>query len=765
MEEFSVIGKSLPRVDALDKALGKSIYGADMNLPGMLHAKVLRSEVPHAEIVSINTKAAERIEGVEAIITAKDVPDITIGMLTWDYQIFARHKVRYIGEPIAAVAAVSLEVAEKALSLVEVKYKELTGVFDPIEAMKDGASQIHEKIFDVFSTQLHKVDKNICARRRICRGNVALGFDESDIIIKNTYTSPMLEHCHLEPHAALASVDPSGKFTIWSSTQLPFIIRDSLARAFQIPLSKIRVIGTYLGGGFGGKSDFMCEPYCLALTQKTGKPVKMVTTRKEEFIASTVRHPMIVESETGVKKDGTLIAKKIDIIQDCGAYCDVGDYVLLYACLFSTGPYRIPNVEVEGILVYTNQQIGGPMRAFGVPQVTFAYESDMDIIAEKLGMSPVEIRRKNLIDEGDLLITGQKVEWSGPKETMEGVLQKTNWEDIRRGTDDSKKKRGRGIACFHYNSAMANFVDYAGASLKMNEDGSINVLVSNAELGQGAETVLSQIAAEELGLFMEDVSIHSYDTDVTPLDTIGANATRTTYVCGKAVKIAAEKARRQLIKLAAQALEAREDDLELKNRMVSVKGSPDRVIPVSDVCKMGLVIHGEPIVSSGTFKTKKVVPIDLKTGQGKAADHYVYGTSVAEVEVDVETGNVKVLRIASAHDVGRAINPMLVEGQIEGGAAMGIGHALTEEILRRDGETLNPNLHDYKVPTSLDVPSIESIIIEGYGSDGPFGAKGIGEPAIIPVIPAITNAIYDAIGVRINDLPITQEKIFLALTK
>lgn len=764
MKDFRVIGKSLPRIDTLDKALGKTIYGYDMSLPGMLHAKVLRSTLPHAEILSVNVKEAKKIDGVEAILTASDIPDEKIGLFVRDYRVFARDKVRFIGDPIAAVAATTLEVAERALEAIEVKYKELPGVFDPQEAMLEGASQVHTEYFDVFAQGPREVKNNICATRTIQRGNIEKAFQESDLIVENVYTTPMVEHCHLEPNAALAIVDSSGKVTVWSNTQLPFFIRDNLAQAFRMPLSKIRVILTPIGGGFGGKSGvFMCEPYCMALALKTGKPVKMVTTRKEEFIASTVRHPMRIETKTGVKKDGTLVGKQIRIVQDCGAYCDVGDFVLLYACLFSSGPYRIPNVDIEGVLVYTNKQIGGAMRAFGTPQVAFAHESDMDIIAEKLGLDPVELRRRNLIEEGDHTVTGQRVEWSGPGKTLDAVVDKASWQSVSKKSYDDKKKRGRGIACGQYASGALNMVDYSSATLKMNEDGSVNVSVSNAELGQGVITVLSQIVAEELGLSLEEVSISGYDTETTPLDTIGANASRSTFICGRAVLIAAEKARIQLVRQAAQFFEANNDDIELKDRMAIVKSAPDKCIPVADLCRISLIMHGEPIVSSGFYKTQRVVPMDLETGQGKPVDHYVYGTSLAEVEVDEETGNVKVLSVVSAHDVGKAINPKLVEGQFEGGIVMGMGYALSEEILTIKGETLNPNFHDYKIPTPLDIPSITSVILEGHGSEGPFGAKGVGEPPIIPVAAAVANAIYDAIGVRIRDLPISPEKIVLSL--
>ena len=759
MSSYSVVGQSLPRLDGLDKVTGATKYGTDGRLPGMLHAKVLRSEYAHARIISIDTSQAEALPGVEAVVTARDAPDVLAGRITRDYTILARDKVRYIGEPIAAVAAVDLETAEKALELIRVEYEELPGVFDPLGALEPDAPQVHDVHSDIFSG-LHKVDGNVCATRRIRRGDITQGFADPDLVVQNSFRTQAVEHCHLEPHAALAVVDPSGKATVWTSTQAPFTIRDLLAQSLQMPLSKIRVVSTAIGGAFGGKAELMCEPYCLLLARRTRRPVKMVTTRKEEFTSSTIRHPMIIEMKTGVKKDGTLIAKKIKIVVDCGAYCDIGDITLAYACIFATGPYRVPNLDIEGVLAYTNQHVGGAMRGFGAMQVAFAYESEMDIVAEKLGLDPVEIRTRNFVSEGDVTATGQRVAWSGPKATMDAALEEADWNAAMQG-GDAKQRRGRGVACISYSSGVGNRVDYAGAALKMNEDGSVSVSVSNAEVGQGAVTVLSQIVAEELGLTVEDVTINNYDTDITPLDTVGAAGSRTTFVCGGAVKAAAEKARELLLQVASEILEARVEDLELKDTRIQVKGSPDKGMPLAAVCHLASM-RGQSIVSSAGFRTD-TGRIDPETGQGKPFEFFQYACAIADVEVDVHTGQIKVLRVVSSHDCGKAINPLNVEGQVHGGVAMGVGFALTEEIQRANGHTLNPDFRDYRVPTSCEIRGIVPVIIEGYGSKGPFGAKGVGEPPIIGVAPAIANAVYNAVGVRITDLPLTQEKMYLGL--
>ncbi len=760
MSDHSVVGKRLPRLDGLEKITGATRYGVDYSLPGMLHAKVLRSEVPHARIRSIDTSEAEALPGVEAVITAKDAPDVLIGRITHDFEIFARDKVRHIGEAIAAVAAINVQTAEMAVKLIRVDYEELPAVFDPLEALKKNAPQVHELHSDALSG-LHKVDGNICATRRICRGDVTQGFADSDLVVENTFRTQAAEHCHLEPHATVAVVDPSGKATVWSSTQAPFTIRDLLARSLQMPVGKIRVVSTAVGGAFGGKADLVCEPYCALLSRRTGKPVKMVMTRKEEFTASTIRHPMVIEMKTGLKKDGTLVARKIAITADCGAYADIGDVTLTYACIFAPGPYRVPNLDIQGVLVYTNQHVGGAMRGFGAIQAAFAYESEMDIIAAKLGMDPVELRNKNFLNDGDITATGQTVQWAGPKAVIDAAMQTADWVSSV-DNSDPRKRRGRGLACTAYSSGVGGRADFSGAALKMNEDGSVNVSVSNAEVGQGAVTVLSQIVAEVLGLSVEDVTINNYDTDITPLDTVGAAASRTTFVCGSAAKRAAEAAREQLLEFASQILEARAEDLEIKDRRILVKGSPDKAMSVAAICQAASM-RGQTVVSSSSFTTD-TGRIDPVTGQGKPFEFLQYACSIADVEVDVQTGETKVLRVVSAHDCGKAINPLNVEGQVHGGVAMGVGFALTEEIQRSNGQTLNAGFTDYKLPTSRELRHIVPVIVEGYGSRGPFGAKGVGEPPIIGVAPAIANAVYNAIGVRITDLPLTMEKMYFRVS-
>ncbi|MDO8690922.1 MAG: molybdopterin-dependent oxidoreductase, partial [Dehalococcoidia bacterium] len=738
MSSYSVVGQSVPRLDGMDKITGATRYGIDYTLPGMLHAKVLRSEHAHARIVNIDTSQAEALPGVEAVVTAKDAPDVLIGRITHDFTIFARDKVRHIGEAVAAVAAVDLETAEKALRLIRVEYEELPAVFDPHEALKPGAPQVHESHSDVLVGP-HQVDGNVCATRRIRRGDITQGFADSDVVVENTFRTQAAEHCHLEPHASLAVVEPSGKATVWSSTAAPFVIRDLLARSLQMPISKIRIVSTAIGGAFGGKAELMCEAYCLLLARRTRKPVNMVATRKEEFTASTIRHPMTIQMKTGLKADGTLVARKVKIVVDCGAFCDIGDVTLTYACIFATGPYRVPNLDIEGVLAYTNQHVGGAMRGFGAMQAAFAYESEMDIIAARLDLDLVEIRTRNFVVDGDVTSTGQTVQWAGPKATLDAAMERADWTAAL-NSGDPRVKRGRGMACTVYSSGVGSRVDFAGAALKMNEDGSVSVSVSNAEVGQGAVTVLSQIVAEELGLAVDDVTINAYDTDTTPLDTIGAAASRTTFVCGGAAREAAVKARELLLQASSEILEARVEDLELKDRRVLVKGSPDKAMPVATVCQLASM-KGQSIMSSANFKTD-TGRLDPENGQGRPFEFLQYACAIADVEVDVQTGQVKILRVVSAHDCGKAINPLNVEGQVHGGVAMGVGFALTEEIQRENGRTLNPNLHDYKVPTSREIRSIVPVIIEGYGSRGPFGAKGVGEPPIIGVAPAIANAVY-----------------------
>ena len=759
MAELSVVGKRVPRVDAREKVTGEAIYAADIKLSNMLYGKILRSTHSHARIVKVDTTEALRLPGVKAVVTSKDLhSDSRYGGFLKDQQPFAVDKVRYIGEPIAAVAATAEEIADKALDLIKVQYEKLPAVFDPEEAMKADAPIIHESL-DSYVGVWNMIKKgNVCTHVKLNRGDVEKGFKEADLVFEDRFTTQIVHNVYIEPHAAVATVDHSGKITVWTSTQGVFSARSMLAEALGVPLAKIRVIAPKIGGGFGGKSsDILIEPACALLSQKTGRPVKIVMTRKEEFIASNPRHACVTMIKSGCMKNGTLVAREIKLIYDTGAMSSTGPLTVCIGVYTAAGPYRIPNVKIDGYCVYTNKINCGAMRGFGAPQATFATESHMDIMAEKIGIDPLKFRLKNGFElRGDVAPTGQVMENVGLKETLRLAARHGMW-----GKKIEGKNRGRGIACFQFHTGGYPSCAY----VKINEDGTIGLLAEALDIGQGSDTVLCQIAAEELGVPLEDINLITGDTDATPYDLMTV-ADRVTYTAGNAVRIAAQDAKRQLLERAAQMLEAKVDDLELKDRMVFVKGSPGKMIPLIGL-SMEAHYHNRkgPIIGKGVFFPEDEVydPKSVEGGTDISMHAPNYITQVAEVEVDIRTGKVEVLKITTAQDVGFPINPLSLEGQMQGAIVQGIGYALTEGYSVEAGEVLNHSFKEYKIAGALDVPEIETLLVEEKIKEGPYGAKGAGNPPIVPTAPAIANAIYDAIGVRIKDLPITPEKVLKAI--
>ncbi len=764
-KRWESIGRSPARLDAYEKVTGRAVFAVDLKLAGMLHARVLRSPIPHGRITHIDVSKAETLPGVIAVVTGKDFPG-SFGATVQDQNFLAREKVRFVGDPVAAVAAVNLDAAEEALSLIKVEYEPLTAVLDPVEAMKPGAVLIHEElsqyatapgIFPVAGT-------NICNHFKLRKGDVEKGFTESHVVLEDTYTTQMVQHAHLEPHASIAQVDPSGKILIWSNTQTPYFNRKALARALNLPLNKVRIIGTSVGGGFGGKSYLKAEPICVALALKTkNRPVKLVYTREEEFGVAPVRHPTVIRCKTGMKGDGTWVAQETELIFDTGAYADIGPRVVRNAGFSAAGPYKIPHVHIDSYCLYTNNPVGGAFRGFGIPQITWAIESHLDAMAEKLGIDPVELRLKNAVEEGSVSATGQVLHSVGLKETLRRAAEKIGW-----GRSQGPG-RGKGIACMHKSTVTPSA---SAAFVKLNEDASVTLLCSAVEMGQGASTALAQIAAEELGVPVDMISVVRPDTDFTPYD-MASVSSRSTFFVGNAVRRAAADAREQLLDIAAEILEANPKDLELKEGKVQVRGVPEKAISITEL-PLGEAFYvgvkgrgrGRPVLGRGTFTVEDATPLDRETGQGKNPSvFWMYATQAAEVEVDPRTGRVKVLRISAAHDVGRSIHPQSIEGQIEGALVMGVGTALFEKMELEEGRVKNRSFADYKIPSALDAPEMIPIIVEEPHSRGPYGAKGLGEPALAPTAPAIANAIYAAVGVRIKDLPITPEKILEGLKK
>lgn len=760
MGEYELIGKDITKTpDMVEKVTGAALYGTDIHIQGMLHGKVLRSPLPHARILNIDTSRAERLIGVKAVVTGKDLLG-RYGTIVQDQPFYCLDETRYIGDPVAGVAAVDLDVAQEALQLIRVDYEELPAVFDPIAAMEPNSPLVHPELGGYWHSPAASPvpGTNICTHFKLRKGDIESGFSQSDFISEETYKTQRTQHCHLEPHVSIARVDPTGLITIWSSTQHPYACRRELARSLHITQNQIRIIVPYVGGGFGGKVYLKVEPLCvvLAMKVKNHRPVRIELTREEEFHATSgVRHPAVIKVKTGVRKDGTLVARKISMIFDTGAYADAGPVIARSVGFSANGPYSIPHLHVDSYCVYTHNPISVAFRGFGFPQMMWAIDSQMDVLAEAIGMDPVEFRLKNALDEGSLSATGQTLQSVGIKECIRKAADSIEWHK------KPGKNRGKGIAVMHKQTQTPST---SAAFVKLNEDGTVEVLCSTVDVGQGSNTVLTQIAAEELGVQFDQVKVIPADTAVTPYDH-GTSSGRSTFHMGNAVKQAAGEAKKKLLELAAKRMETNAKDLDTKAGMVFVKGSPQGSIPISEIDMGGKYMgRGNPILGSGTFSVPDATPLDPETGQGTYPTvFWSYAAQAAEVEVDPQTGSVDVLRISAAHDAGKVINPVRASQQIEGGLVMGLGYTLMEQLDVKEGKVLNPNLRDYKIPTFLDAPECTPMTVEIAHEKGPYGAKGVGEPVLSATPPAIGNAVYHAVGVRINELPITPDKVLKAL--
>lgn len=751
--DTKLIGKAVRRTDALLKTTGEVAYAADWDMPRMLHLKLLRSPHPAARIVRLNPQPALDIPGVAAVITAADLPARTVmadipgqtgtrAHALGAAPILAEAFVRYKGEPVAIVAAERPEIAEQALAVIEVDYELQPAVTDPIAALQPGAPLVAGT-------------DNIIQRHCVVKGDVEAGFAEADHIVERTYRTQHVDHAYLEPEAGVAWVDSNGVLNLRVSTQVVEHFRD-IAGALQIPQSKIRVIGTLVGGGFGGKEDMTVELYIAVAALKTRRPVKLVFSREESIQYSTKRHPYMITRKVGVTKDGRLTAVKVELISDAGAYSYLSPWVLLYSLGTAVGPYRVPHVEIDAKTVATNNVVTSAFRGFGAYQTAFAYESQMDEIAALLSIDPVELRLKNYLHRGDTTASGQAIEsevWL-PQTTRKALAAL----GAPTASPPPGKKIGRGFA-----STMASygrimwFHDTAEAWVGVELDGSVVIRAGVPDIGGGQVSALCQIAAEILGVDLAQVSIHATDSAVTPR-TGTTTATRQLYMSGNATAMASQQVRQDLLKVAADACSVDPDNLDLRDGQVYRRANSERLMSLADLAKQAASqgVHREHLAM---FKAPFADPVDPQTGQGRIWPDFTFGTVAVEVEVDEETGEVRVPKAVGCHDVGRAINPAAVEGQIEGGLAMGIGHALMEDIAIHDGHPHALSLAEYLVPTAGDLPELQSIILESGSGKGPFGAKGIGEPALIPVVPAIANAIYAATGARLYDLPLTAEKI------
>ncbi len=752
MVKYSVVGHSVPQIDAKERALGVAEFVSDIQLPGMLYGKILRSPHPHARILQIDLSKAKRIRGVKATVTADDTPKIPFGPRTEDWTIFAVEKVRFIGDEVAAVAAVDEDTAEEALDLIRVEYEDLPAVFDPVEAMRPGAPLIHDK------------ERNIVSEFKLNKGDVDRAFRECDVVHSERYHTNQVYQAYLEPMACVAHFEPTGKLTLYLATQIPSMTRITYAKALGLPLEKIRVIVPYYGGAFGGKMETNLHLAASVLSQKTGKPVRMVNSREEDFMAGNPRVPMYIDLKLGAKKDGTLAGKEVKIIGASGARAVYSMAIVATACYRVDSLYRFEHLRTEGLTVYTNTVPTSCFRGFGNAQMTFALESSLDMIAKALDMDPAELRIKNGLKTGEVSIHGWQIGSSGLEECVRKAVERSGWMEKRR---EKRFARGLGLACCNHvsgNRAFSREFDGGAGIVRIGREGKVLVYHGESDMGQGQRTVFAQIVAEELGVTLDRIEVAPVDTDISPFG-LGSFATRGTVFGGNGVRAAAQDAKRQILEVAAEVFETIPSELEAREGKIYVRDEPERTLPFEKVAEIGLLRRGgSPIVGTGFWAPDTVLP-DPVTKYGNIAPAYPFACQIAEVEVDTETGHVHLLHYTAAHDVGQAINPQTTEGQIHGGVTQGIGWALMEDMIVEKGKVLNPDFRDYVMPGPLDIPPIQSILVEPVDPNGPFGAKGIGEPALNPTPAAVANAIYHAIGVRFTELPITSEKILKALKK
>ncbi len=750
-EKFSVVGQRVRRPEGYEKVTGDARYVADIVLPGMLIGRILRSPYPHARIVRIDTSKAEKLPGVRTVATAEDTIKQGWGAFFPDQYPLSLGKARYVGEEVAAVAAIDHDIAEEALELIDIEWEELPAVFDPDEAMKEDAPLIHED-----------KKRNIAITIDVERGDIERAFAESDLIVEDTFESMHQWHCAIETIGSVAEYAPNGKYTIYMNTQTLFNARYRTAAALGVRESNVRIIQSAVGGGFGGKSaDDNNAVVAAILARKTRKPVKIINSREEEFLAgSRPRVPMKVWAKIGFKKDGRIRAKQIRVVADNGAYCGKAPAITSVAALRHDTCYKYSDVKTQAYLVYTNKIPTGAFRGFGNPSAEWAVEQVIDKGAHELGIDPLEIARMNAAEPGYVSPHGNRVQSCELKQCIDMAEQMLDWKKKRA---DRVPNRGLGLACTVHVSGKRHFGDYDGSSatIKVNEDGKALILSGEGETGQGANTVLCQIAAEELGIPLEDVDVSLADTDLTTF-CLGAFGSRLTYIAGNAVKDAATKVKQQLFETAAEMLEASADDLVCRDGRIFVRGAETRTVTVGDVARARLFRRGgAPIVASGSFDADSVLQDETRYGNESGA--YNFGCQAAYVEVDPETGQIKVLHYVAASDCGTVIYPLGAEGQIEGSVAQGLGYALIEGLKIEDGRPLNPNFSDYRLPSMRDMPLLSHKFAESYEPTGPFGAKGLGELGMDPTAAVISNGIFDAVGVRIKTLPITPEKILKAI--
>ncbi len=757
MSQYSVLGKRLPRVDGIPKATGEGKYAGDLTLPGMLWGKMLRSTQAHAKILNIDTSRAKRLPGVKSVITGKDLGGFTYGFIptTRDESPLCPEKVRFFGEEIAAVAAVDEDIAKEACSLIKVEYEPLPAVFDAEEALQPGAPQIHEH-----------APGNVSLHYKMNFGDIEQGFKDSDFILEDRFRTPRVYHAMLEPHATLVRWESNGDLTVWASKQSPYFMYRIFATAFNLPQHRVRIIQPYIGAGYGAKNDaFPLDFAAVVMAKQTGKPVKIVYSQKEMITSSRRRLPFIIDIKTGVKKDGTIMAQDIRCIGDGGAYTLIGPITMYLAGALKTLPYKILNYRYDGIRAYTNLPGCSAHRGHGIAHTHFAGELQLDMIAEAIGMDPVEIRLKNAVDPGYITPNLLKVGSCAVKECLEKVREATNWNKrYRKPKVEGNIATGIGVSATSFISGMRIRGHAACAcTVKVHEDATVSLLTGATDAGQGSDTVLAMIVAEELGLGLEDINISLLDTQTTPADP-GTYSSRVTTCAGPAARLAAQDARKQLAEVAAEMLNTTPDDVTFKDHKVFVSSNPRKEMSMKRLTR-AIVSHGlgKVILGRGYYGLNVEVP-DFETGMGNISPCYGFGAQVSEVKVDLETGKVDYYDTTTAHDCGFALNPLLVESQVDGQVSAAQGQTLTEAFVieRKTGRTWN-KFSDYKMPRAADTPRINQIHVETIDPEGPYGAKEASEAIMVSTYPSIVSAIHNATGIWIKDLIVTPEKVLKAL--
>jgi CO/xanthine dehydrogenase Mo-binding subunit len=775
----AIIGQRVPKLDAPDKVSGRAVYGHDVRLPGMLHGRILYSSQPHAHITHLDTSRAEKLPGVKCVLTAADNPRSRFGYGK-DNTPFKQALVRSLRDEIAGVVAVDSETAAEALALITVEYEPLPPLFSAAAALAPDAPLVHpERGTNLFQSYPYS------------HGDVAIGEAESAVVVSNQFRLPYVAHACMETSVVVAQFDHHGRLTLWSTTQIPFLLQRDLAEALAIPGSQIRIIQTAVGGAFGrGLDIYPYEPIAALMARKAGRPVRLSFSREEEFLAAPVRQPAEVTIRAGADRDGRLTFRDVSILLDVGAYVSWGAVTPLVMMETTASLYRVPHVRFRADCVYSNNPITGAMRGYGNPQSTFFVETVMDQLAEALNLDPVEFRVRNANLPNTETPQGLIITSCGLKECLEAVAAAADRGEVTVNNQQptvnsqqtsSARSPAPPLPCspaplpLRYGTGFASTLnvgggariyrsDGCGATVKVDDFGRVTLVTGSTEIGQGSETVLAQIVAETLGIAVNEVSVINSDTDLKPWD-VGVHASRTTFIAGNAAHLAALDARAQIVETAAEMLKLPVEELVLRDGLVAARHDPHRSVSLDRVVRKRHFREGGQVISGEGWYDPPTKLVDKETYKGNISAAYGFGAQMAEVEVDIETGKVRVLRLVCANDVGRAINPMAVEGQIEGGAQMGLGYALTEELLVKDGRVLNPDFLDYRLFTAADMPAIETIIIETDDPGGPFGAKGVGEMGGTPTAAAVANAIYDAIGIRMTELPMTPERVLAALER